>query len=114
MWCHHVWICSAIVKPVAKSSSVSAVELQNDTTCDVNTFEFVLQLWNQLQNPALLTAEKLSIDPLNPLMPYYDKEGKLGDALSGSVYYKGDLITNSKDQLFVFIIQWIVHNGYGQ
>ena len=47
-------------------------------------------------------------------MPYFDKEGKLGDALSGSVYHKGDLITNSKDQLFVFIIQWIVHNGYGQ
>jgi hypothetical protein len=88
-------------------SSVSVVEFQNDTTSDVITLEFVPQLLNQLQNPALLTAEKLSIDPLNPLMPYFDKEGKLGDALSGSVYHKGDLITNSKDQLFVFIIQWI-------
>ena len=40
-------------------------------------------------------------------MPYFDKEERLGDALSGSVYHNGDLITNSKGRLFVLIIQWI-------
>jgi hypothetical protein len=63
--------------------SVSTVEFQGGTKSDVITFEFVPRLLNLLQNPALMTAEKLSIDPLNPLMPYFDDEGRLGDALSG-------------------------------
>jgi hypothetical protein len=46
--------------------SVSTVEFQDGTTSDVITFEFVPQLLNLLQYPALMTAEKLSIDPLNP------------------------------------------------
>ena len=89
--------------------SVSTVEFQDGTNSDVITFDFVPQLLNLLQNPALMTAEKLSIDPLNPLMPYFDREGRLGDALSGSVYRDAyaDLITNPNNQLFVPIIQWI-------
>ena len=71
---------------------------------------FVPQLLNLLQNPALMTAaEKLSIDPLNTLIPYFDEDGRLGDALSGSVYCNAyaDLITNPNRQLFIPIIQWI-------
>ena len=43
-----------------------------------------------------MTAEKLLIDPLNPLMPYFDEDGRLGDALSGLVYCNAyaDLIMN--------------------
>jgi hypothetical protein len=64
---------------------------------------------NLLQNPALMTAEKLAIDPLNPLMPYNSPDGRLGEALSGSVYRNAyaRLITNPERQLFVPIIQWI-------
>ena len=89
--------------------SVSSVTFQDGTLSDVITFDFVPQLLNLLQNPALMTAEKLSIDPLNPLMPFFDEEGRLGDALSGSVYRNAyaDLITNPNRQLFVPIIQWI-------
>jgi hypothetical protein len=83
--------------------SVSTVEFQDGSTSDVITFEFVPQLVNLFQNPALLTAEKLSIDPLNPLMPYFDEKGRLGDALSGSVYPNAyaDLITDPNSQFFV-------------
>ena len=70
---------------------------------------FASQLLNLLQNPALMTAENLLIDPLDPLMPYFDGDGWLGDALSGSVYCNtyADLITNLNRQLFAPIIQWI-------
>ena len=89
--------------------SVSTVEFQDGTKSDVIMFEFVSQLLNLLQNPAVMTAENLLIDPLNPLMPYFDGGGWLGDALSGSVYCNtyADLITNLNRQLFAPIIQWI-------
>ena len=89
--------------------SIDTVQLNNSTLSDVITFEFVPQLLNLLQNPALMTAEKLAIDPLNPLMPYNSPDGRLGEALSGTVYRNAydRLITNPNRQLFVPIIQWI-------
>jgi hypothetical protein len=89
--------------------SVSTVVFQDTTTSDIITLDVVPKLLNLLQNPALMTAEKLSIDPLNPLMPYSDEEGRLGDALSGSVYHNvyADLISNPNRRLFVPIIQLI-------
>ena len=90
--------------------SIATVQLNNSATSDVITFEFVPQLLNLLQNPALMTAEKLAIDPLNPLMPYNSPDGRLGEALSGTVYRNAyaRLITNPPNcQLFVPIIQWI-------
>ena len=44
-------------------------------------------------------------------MPYFDDQGCLGDALSGSVYCNAyaDLITDPNGQFFVPIMQWIDH-----
>ena len=60
--------------------SIDTVQLNNSTLSDVITFEFVPQLLNLLQNPALMTAEKLAIDPLNPLLPYHSLDGRLSEA----------------------------------
>ena len=90
--------------------SVSTIQFTNGrSSSDVITFDFVPLLLNLLQNPALMTADKMSINPLNPLMPYFDEQGRLGDALSGSVYCNAyaDLITIPNSQFFVPIIQWI-------
>ena len=89
--------------------SLSTVQFNNGATSDVIAFEFVPQLLNLLQNPALMTAKKLAIDPLNPLMPYKSPDGRLGEALSGTVYCNAyaRLITNPERQLFVPIVQWI-------
>jgi Plavaka transposase len=76
---------------------------------DVIVFDFVPQLLRLLQNPKLMTADNLLIDPVNPLLPYASPQGELGDAISGQVYrdaYKR-MITNPERQLFVPIIQWI-------
>ena len=57
-----------------------------------------------------MTADKLAIDPLNPLMPYYiSPDGRLGEALSGQVFDSAyaQFITKPNCQLFVPIIQWI-------
>jgi hypothetical protein len=56
-----------------------------------------------------MTAENLLIDIKNPLKPYESPNGRLGDALSGSVYCNAYrcMITDPIQQLFVPIIQWI-------
>jgi hypothetical protein len=89
--------------------SVSMVRFKDGSSSGVITFDFVPQLLNLLQNPALMMADKLSINPLNPLMLYFDEQGRLGDVLSGSVYRNAyaDLITNPNSQFFVPIIPWI-------
>ena len=75
---------------------------------DVIIFNFVPQL-RLLQNPKLMTADNLLIDPKNPLLPYASPNGEICDSLSGHVYrdaYKR-MISNPECQLFVPIIQWI-------
>ena len=75
----------------------------------VIVFDFVPQLLRLLQNPKLMTADNLLIDPKNPLLPYASPNGEIGDSLSGHVYrdaYKR-MISNPEHQLFVPIIQWI-------
>ena len=76
---------------------------------DVIVFDFVPQLLCLLQNPKLMTADNLLIDPKNPLLPYSSPNGEIGDSLPGHVYrdaYKR-MISNPEHQLFVPIIQWI-------
>ena len=82
----------------------------NECTKVVATaYEFAPRLLNLLQNPALMTAQNLLIDLQNPLQRYNSPDGRIGDALSGSVYRDAysRLITNPERQLFVPIIQWI-------
>ncbi len=77
---------------------------------NVICFDFVPpQFLSLLQNPTIMTAEKLVIDIDNPLMPYASQGNILSKALSGSVYHKSynQLITHPNTQLFVPIIQWI-------
>ena len=89
--------------------SVMTVNVPHGPPCDVITYEFAPQLLNLLQNPAVMTSDNLLIDILDPLKPYAAPDGRIGDALSGSVYRDAyqRMITNPRKQLFVPIIQWI-------
>jgi hypothetical protein len=90
--------------------AVVTVEVPHGPPCDVIAYEFAPQLLNLLQNPSIMTSENLLIDLNNPLKPYQSPDGRLGDALSGSVYRDAyqRMITNPARQLFVPIIQeWI-------
>jgi hypothetical protein len=66
--------------------SVLTVEVPHGPPCDVITYEFAPQLLNLLQTPSVMTAENLLLDLNNPLKMYQSPEGRLDDALSGSVY----------------------------
>ena len=89
--------------------SVVNVDVKHGPPVDVIVFDFVPQLLRLLQNPKIMTADNLLIDPMNPLLPYTSPNGILGEAISGSVYRDAyqRLITKPDRQLFVPIIQWI-------
>lgn len=89
--------------------SVQTVAVLHGLPSDVITFEFAPQLLNLLQNPSIMIADNLLIDLMDPLRRYESPDGRLGDALSGSVYRDAytRMITDPTRQLFVPIIQWI-------
>lgn len=89
--------------------SVQTIQCPTAGSSDVIMFEFAPQLLYLLQNPLIMTAENLIIDPMNPLARYNPPDDRLGEACSGTVYQNAynRLITNPKTQLFVPIIQWI-------
>ena len=89
--------------------SVVNVDVKHGPPVDVIVFDFVPQLLRLLQNPKIMNADNLLIDPMHPLVPYTSPNGHVGEAISGSVYRDAyqRLITNPDRQLFVPIIQWI-------
>ncbi|MGL6009391.1 MAG: hypothetical protein ACRC1D_08040, partial [Culicoidibacterales bacterium] len=88
-----------IVKQVGHSSADNHVIV----------FDFVPQLLNLLQNKSIMKQENLLIDMDNPLKKFQSPDGKLSDALSGTVYQAAydRLIDKPDKQLCVPIIQWI-------
>jgi hypothetical protein len=66
--------------------SVMKVTVPHGIPRDVIVFDFVPQLLRLLQNPKLMTADNLLIDPKNPLLSYASPNGEIGDSLSGHVY----------------------------
>ena len=89
--------------------NVQTVHVPHGPPCDVITYDFVSQLLSLLQNRKIMMQENLVIDMNNPLQPYQSPNGKLGEALSGSVYRDAyaTLVQYPDRQLFVPIIQWI-------
>ena len=87
--------------------SIVSVAVPHGAPCNVIAYEFAPQLLNLMQNPAVMTDENLLIDIQNPLKPFKSPNGRLGDALSGSVYRDAYccMITDPTQQLFVPIIQ---------
>jgi hypothetical protein len=53
---------------------------------NVICYDFVPQLLSILQNPEMMSGTNLVLDPNNPLAMYKPHDGRLGEALSGSVY----------------------------
>lgn len=90
--------------------SVTRVVVSHGPPVDVITFEFAPQLLKLLQNKKLMTADNLLINLQDPLRPYESLDGRLGEAISGSVYrdaYNRFITNRDRRQLFVPIIQWI-------
>ena len=89
--------------------NVQTVHVPHGPPCDVITYDFVPQLLSLLQNRKIMMQENLVIDMNNPLQQYHSPDGKIGEALSGSVYRDAysTLVQFPDRQLFVPIIQWI-------
>ncbi len=89
--------------------SVQPVPTQNETSCDVITFDFVPQLLRLLQNCRIMTQENMVLDMQNPLQQYRSPNGKIGEALSGYAYRDAysKYVKHPARELFVPIIQWI-------
>ena len=66
--------------------SVTRVVVPHGPPVDVVTYEFAPQLLSLLQNKNLMTADNLLIDLNDPLQPYWSPDGRLGEAISGTVY----------------------------
>jgi hypothetical protein len=89
--------------------SVQPVPTQNETSCNVIAFDFVLQLQRLLQNCRIMIQDNLMLDMQNPLQQYKSLNSNIGEALSGSVYREAYLkyVKHPEWELFVPIIQWI-------
>ena len=78
-------------------------------TMGVICYDFVAQLLSLLQDKSLMTEKNLLLDPKDPLAMFKPEDGKLGEALSGSMYretYKA-LVTDPTRQLLVPLATYI-------
>ena len=66
----------------------------------------VPQLLSILQNKEMMSADNLVLDPNAPLAMFQPNDGRLGEALSGSVYQRlySDLVTNPSKQFLCPLI----------
>ena len=82
------------------------VPLADVDTLDVIYYEFVPQLLSMLQDKELMSADNLVLDSTNPLAKFVPQDGRLGEALSGSVYSKlyDELVTDPTKQLVIPLI----------
>jgi hypothetical protein len=80
--------------------------LPNVKNMNVICYDFVPQLLSILQNQTMMSGKNLVLDPNNPLAMYRPHDGRLGEALSGSVYrdmYRR-LVSNPSRQLLCPLI----------
>jgi len=88
---------------------IETVNIPHGVPSEIVTFDFVPQLLCLLQNPNLMRPEHLAIDFYDPLLPYQSVNGRLNEALSGSVYQSAysKFVKDPTKDFFVPIIQWI-------
>jgi hypothetical protein len=77
-------------------------------TLNVICYDFVPQLLSILQDKEMMTSDNLVLDPMNPLAMYKPKNGRLGEALSGSVYQQmhDEYVTDPSRQLLCPLISY--------
>ena len=75
---------------------------------DVICYDFVLQLLSILQDKEMMTSDNLVLDLMNPLAMYKPNNGRLGEALSGSVYQQmyAEYVTDPSRQLLCPLIPY--------
>ena len=104
------WMYAALHNAEQMLPHLESIELPeplpNVTTMNVICYDFVPQLLSILQNKEMMCANNLVLDPNNPLAMYKPHDGRLGEALSGSVYQDmyHRLVSNPSKQLLCPLI----------
>jgi hypothetical protein len=75
-------------------------------TLDVICYDFVPQILSMLQDKEMMSPDNLVLDPTNPLAKFVPQDGRLGEALSGSIYSKlyDLLVKDATRQLLIPLI----------
>ena len=87
---------------------VHAIQQENKQIAEIVCYDFVPVALSLLQDRSVMTQTNMALDMRNPLAMYYPPDGRLGEAMSGSVYrdmYKR-YITNPAKQLLCPLISW--------
>jgi hypothetical protein len=84
------WMYESIHNSFQMLPSLKTIDLPEPlphaSTMDVIYYDFVPQILSLLQDKELMSATNLVLDPTNPLAMFLPDDGRLGEALSGSVY----------------------------
>ena len=84
------WMYESIHNSFQMLPSLKTIDLPDPlphaSTMDVIYYDFVPQILSLLQDKELMSATNLVLDPTNPLAMFLPDDGRLGEALSGSVY----------------------------
>jgi len=84
------WMYESIHNAFQMLPSLKTIDLPDPlphaSTMDVIYYDFVPQILSLLQDKELMSAANLVLGPTNPLAMFLPDDGRLGEALSGSVY----------------------------
>ena len=104
------WMYKSIHNSIQMLPSLKRIDLpdllSHASTMDVIYYDFVPQILSLLQDEQLMSSSNLVLDPTNPLAMFSPDDGRLGEALSGSVYRKlyDELVEDSSKQLLCPLI----------
>jgi hypothetical protein len=107
-WMYHSIHNATSMMPTTRQINLPE-PLPSMKTMGVICYDFVAQLLSLLQDKSLMTEKNLLLDPKDPLAMFKPEDGKLGEALSGSMYretYKA-LVTDPTRQLLVPLATYI-------
>jgi hypothetical protein len=98
-WGNVQWMFKSVHNSHQMLPSLKTIDLleplPDADTLDVICYDFVPQILSLLQDKELMSANNLVLDPINPFAKFVPQDGRLGEALSGSVYSKlYDLLVN--------------------
>ena len=104
------WMYGSIHNSTKMLPHLESIVLPDPSPCadklDVICYDFVPQLLSILQDKEMMTLDNLVLDPMNPLAMYKPSNGRLGEALSGSVYQQmyDEYVTDPSRQLLCPLI----------
>lgn len=107
--CNVKWMHEMTENGGLRLPKIIPVQLEGGEIAEVVCFDFIAAALGKLQDRSMMRKEKLVLDWDNPLDKYVPPDGRLGEALSGSVYQDNHhrFITDPKrPTLVVPLISW--------